>query len=61
MRCFAWFGTICTILKTWKTKTPAQNAAKCLGYSLYCFWVIKRKPTEGEGERDRERLGLSRF
>ena len=21
------------------------NAAKCYGYSCYCFWVIKRKPT----------------
>ena len=26
------------------------NAAKCQGYSFYCFWVIKRKPT-GWGER----------
>ena len=23
------------------------NAAKCQGYSFYCFWVIKGKPTEG--------------
>ena len=21
------------------------NAAKCQGYSFYCFWVIKGKPT----------------
>ena len=25
------------------------NAATCQGYSFYCFWVIKGKPTEGEG------------
>ena len=24
------------------------NAAKCQGYSFYCFWVIKEKPTGGE-------------
>ena len=23
------------------------NAAKCHGYSFYCFWVIKGKPTGG--------------
>ena len=23
------------------------NAAKCQGYSFYCFWVIKGKPTGG--------------
>ena len=25
------------------------NAAKCQGYSCYHFWVMKGKPTEGEG------------
>ena len=25
------------------------NAAKCQGYSFYCFWVIKGKPTRGGG------------
>ena len=25
------------------------NAAKFQGYSLYRFWVIKRKPTGGDG------------
>ena len=24
-----------------------MNAAKFQGYSFYCFWVIKGKPTEG--------------
>ena len=24
------------------------NAAKCQGYSLYCFWVIKWKPIGGK-------------
>ena len=24
------------------------NAAKCQGYTFYCFWVIKGKPTGGE-------------
>ena len=24
------------------------NAAKCQGYSLYCFWVIKAKQTAGK-------------
>ena len=24
------------------------NAAKCQGYSFYCFWVIKGKPTGGK-------------
>ena len=28
------------------------NAAKCQGYSFYCFWVIKGKPTAGEGKGD---------
>ena len=27
------------------------NTAKCQGYSFYCFWVIKGKPTgEGKGK-----------
>ena len=25
------------------------NAAKFQGYSFYCFWVIKEKPTKGGG------------
>ena len=26
------------------------NAAKFQGYSFYCFWVIKGKPTGGGGK-----------
>ena len=25
------------------------NAEKCQGYSFYCFWVLKGKPTGGGG------------
>ena len=34
------------------------NAAKCLGYSFYRFWVIKGKPT---GWVTPPRLGLKSF
>ena len=33
------------------------NAAKCQGYSFYCFWVIKGKPTGGI-KFPQPRLGL---
>ena len=34
------FGTYVSIQKL-------LNTAECQGYSFYCFWVIKGKPTEG--------------
>ena len=30
-------------------KEMLLNAAKCQGYSFYCFWVLKGKPTGGKG------------
>ena len=37
-----------TKLRTNISNKMFLNAAKCQGYSIYCFWVIKGKPTGGK-------------
>ena len=37
------------------------NAAKCLGYSFYCFWVIKGKSTGGIRSTLHNQIRVNRF